>query len=283
MEMKKSLRHKKIARLLKNKWLVSLFTLGFIVGITALKETYAWFGSSDDRKNSFVGTQLAVEIDEVFTPNKEWQPGEKTTKEVRIKNIGSSTAFVRVSLYEFLASFQVDITDQTGNGNLKTVAAAILPALDETNTDTWEAAAKNHGTYTNSGKNYVADAALISDPLNKIGMYEYANPAREKTALKYLDLNFAKAFTTTAPSTLGKNWVYEDHYFYYLSPLKSGELSEPLIDSVTLSDMLPNQYKGALYKLKVYMDAHDLTQSLVSEWQLNQNGKVYPLIAGQLK
>lgn len=283
METKKKLRYKKINYLLKNKWFVTLFTLGFIVSVTALSETYAWFESSDNRKNSFEGTKLVAEIDEIFTPNKEWQPGSTTTKEVRIKNVGPATAFVRVSLYEFLASFQIDVTDQTGNGNLKTVATAIQPSLDEANTDTWEIAAKNHGTYTSIGENYVTDSALISDPLNKTGMYEYNSSEREKSALKYLDLNFSKTFEATIPNETGKKWVYENGYFYYLSPLKSGELSEPLLDSVTLSDTLSNQYKGALYKLKVYMDAHDLTQPLINEWQLDQKGKVYPLLVDQLK
>ncbi|WP_348921024.1 BsaA family SipW-dependent biofilm matrix protein [Enterococcus rotai] len=274
---------KKIINLLKKKWVVFLFTFVFIASAIALKETYAWFMSSDNHTNSFVGTELVAEIDEVFTPNKEWQPSSTTTKEIRIKNIGSTTTFVRISFYEFLASFQIDLTDQIGNGNLKTVTAAIMPNLDEANTDTWEIAAKNHGTYTSAGKNYITDEVLVSDPLNKVGMYEYNSAEREKTALKYLNLNFSKAFEATVPSVTEKKWLYEKGYFYYLSPLQSGELSEPLLDSVTLSDKLPNKYKGALYKLKVYMDAHDTTQSLIDEWQLEKNGEVYPLLVGQLK
>lgn len=262
---------------------MGLLTTTFIVGITAFSGTYAWFNSSDNRVNTFKGTKLTAEIDEVFTPNRNWQPGSTTTKEIRIKNSGQATSFVRVSLYEFLATLQVDNTDQTGNGNLKTVSAPTQPVLDEQDTDTWVKAAENHGTYANTGNYYVADTAIVSDPINKTGMYEYNSLERVKTILNYITLNFADTFKETPPNELGKNWVYENGYFYYLKPLQSGELSEPLLKSVMLSNGLPNNYKGMLYKLKVYMDAHDLTQPLIDEWQLDKNGKVYSLLAEQLK
>lgn len=271
----------------RNRKNIRSIRLGVVIAILlmflSIGGVYAWFTASDTHTNSFKGTQLIAEIDEVFMPNNNWQPGETTTKEVRIKNTGESSAFVRVSLYEFFLNLQIDVTDQTGNGNLKTSEKIIKPTVDEENIDTWKPAAEGHGTYTKGKTNYIADRALVSDPKGKIGMYEYNSPEREKSVLRYLTLNFSESLKETSPSKPSKKWVYENGYFYYLIPLQPGEESEPLLKSIALSDSIPNKYKGSLYKLKVYMDAHDQTLPLVDSWKLDKNGAVYPLIHNQLK
>lgn len=253
-----------------------------VVGV-GLGITYAWFTASDKVANAFEGTQLVAEIDEVFIPNEQFKPGEKTTKEIRVHNTGETPAFVRLSLYEFFLSLQIDVTDQIGNANLKTVKQEVEPTVDQKNTDTWAPAATAHGTLEQKRINYVADKAIISDPKKKIGMYEYASSARKQTPLKFLTLNFSSAFKSKAPSVVAKNWIYENGYFYYLVPLQPGAESEPLMDSVSLSDATPNKYKGALYTLKVYMDAHDQTKPLADDWNLEKAGAVYSLLNPQLK
>lgn len=256
----------------------SLLTLGIVtVG------TYAWFTSTDEVTNAFEGTQLVAELDEVFQPNLDWTPGETTTKEIRVRNTGETPAFVRISIYEFFLSLQVDVTDQTGNGNLKTVDTIIKPEVDENNTDTWETAAQNHGTYTKNGKNYIANTAIVSNPTKNTGMYEYNSAERQNSVLNYVTLNFSTAFQRTTATDAAKKWVYENGYFYYLLPLEPGEESEPLLDSVTLSDEFPNSYKGSLYKLKVYMDAHDQTKPLLDEWHVDKTGSLYSVLEQQLK
>lgn len=279
--MKKAREKKKQpARLLFPRKGVTASTVFFLV-LCTIGVTFAWFTSSDKRTNAFKGTQLVAEIDEVFTPPTKWKPGETTIKEIRVKNSGQVSAFVRVSLYEFLASFEVETSDQTGN--LKTVPSPINPTLDEQETKTWEAAAKAHGTYTKESKHYVTKDVLMSDPETQTGMYEYKGTEREKTALKYITLNFSDALKETVPTTTSKSWVYEKGYFYYLSPLQPGEESKPLLTSESLSSTIPNQYKGSLYKLKVYMDAHDQTKPLLDEWQLENGSKVYHNLEQQLK
>ncbi|MTD38339.1 hypothetical protein GIX45_06835 [Erwinia sp. CPCC 100877] len=239
--------------------------------------TYAWFISADSEKNKFEGTSLVAEITEVFTPNYEWQPGEETTKIVSVTNTGETPAIVRLSLYEFFLSFQIDVTDQTGNGNLKESEKAITPSVDANNTDTWAPAATAAGTFTHNGHNYIAAEAIISGESDR---YEYNNVARDTTApLKYLTLNFSSNFKTSIPPAGSqKYWIYENGYFYYSDILQPGEESAPLLDSLTLSKHLPNKYKGSLYKLKIFMDAHDATPVLTDAWGVKSGGDVFQML-----
>lgn len=260
-----------------------LLISGVIISLLYLTNTLAWFSSSDYAVNNFKGSHLSAEISETFSPNNKWQPGQPTIKEVRVKNIGEKTAFVRVSLYEFLLSFQIDVTDQTGNGNLKTVKQPNQPEVDYSNTDTWKNAAENQGTYDKDNSYYVANKAIISDPENRLGMYLYKDANRKNTALNFVSLNFSDSFKETIPDSIEKSWVYQNGYFYYLKPLEPGLESEPLLNSVTLSDSIPNKYKGSLYKLKVYMDAHDLTTPLLDGWNIDSNSELYSILKSQLK
>lgn len=247
------------------------------------KLTFAWFSSDDERNNNFASTQLLAEIDEVFTSNQEWSPKGTTIKEVRVTNTGATDAFVRLSLYEFLLTLQVDTTDQTGNGNLRRVSAPITPEAQLNETSTWEQAAKQHGTFTQGSKHYVVETAIVPDPAKQQGMYPANRPPVTQGPLEYIKLNFSSFLQEKIPSEPSKAWVYEAGYFYYLQPLASGETSEPLLDSVTLSASYPNRYKGSLYKLKIYMDAHDLTEPLLEEWRISTTGSVYPVLKKQLK
>lgn len=254
-----------------------------IISLSAFVGTFAWFTSSDYRANAFEGTHLVAEIDETFTSKTKWEPGEETTKEVRVRNTGDSPAIVRVSLYEFLLTFQIDYTDQTGNANLKTVTQSLSPEVDSTNTDTWEPSATAKGTYKSGSIYYVANQAWVSDPKNQTGMYEYEGAAQQEAPFKYIALNFTEQLNTTVdPNASTDYWLYDSGYFYYSRILQPGEITEDLLKSVTLSDTIPNQYKGALYKLKVYMDAHDVTSPVLSAWNLSKGSPAYTLIENQL-
>lgn len=265
--------------LLKKKNKRVLLALSFF-GFILLGSTYAWFTSADSITNSFQGTQLAAEIDEVFEPPKAWEPNQQVTKDVRVKNTGKAPALVRVSLYEFFLSFQVDVAG--GTGNLKTVPNPVQPAVDEQDTSTWQAATAG-GTFTRESKHYPAKTAIIPDPLTGSGKYMYGSSTRPNTALASITLNFSTAFRPTPPATGStKYWLYEDGYFYYSEVLQPGEASEPLLNSLRLAAAVPNQYKGALYKLKIYMDAHDTTATVSNEWQVTPGGAVAKMLEGKV-
>ena len=273
----------KRSSLLFSKWTMGLI-VAVAVSLAAFVGTFAWFTSSDQIANAFEGTHLVAEIDETFSPKVDWQPGEDTTKEVRVKNTGDSPAIVRLSLYEFLLNFQIDVTDQTGNANLKTVDQSVSPEVDGKNTDTWYLAAKGKGTYKNNSTYYVANQAWVSDPTKQTGMYEYEGALQNEAPFKYITLNFTGNLKTTvdAPAT-NDYWLYDSGYFYYSRVLKPGEITDDLLKSVTLSESIPNQYKGALYKLKVYMDAHDVTSPVLSAWSLSKGSPAYALVESQIK
>lgn len=253
------------------------------VSLCIISGTMAWFSSSDYVTNNFEGTHLQAEINETFTAKNNWDPGEEQTKEIRVKNTGEVSAFVRVSLYEFLVNFEVDVKDQTGNGNLKQVPQLIQPELDDNDTDTWETAAKNHSTYTKDSSHYVANTAWVSDPVNRTGMVEYGDEKREELPFKYMQLNYSEKIETQVNLT-SKNdyWLYDKGYFYYSRSLDPGETTENLLNSITLSEKIPNKFKGSLYKMKIYMDAHDETQPIIGSWGLSSGDTAYTLINSQL-
>ncbi|GGD02997.1 BsaA family SipW-dependent biofilm matrix protein [Enterococcus wangshanyuanii] len=280
MDLKKKNRKKKSSKSSvwnsrRMKFFITFAMFCFVI----LGSTYAWFISVDSKENRFEGTRLLAEITEVFTPQSNWQPGEETSKIVSVTNTGETPALVRISLYEFLLTFQVDMTDRVGNGNLKESNTIVDPRVDVNDTDTWKLASNDGGTYTKDGKHYLASAAIVSDPKNGTDMYEYNSSTRPDTPLKFLSMNFSSAFKETAPSDgMRKYWLYENGYFYYSEVLQPGEESEPLINSVTLSSLLPNKYKSSLYKLKVFMDAHDTTSVLFSSWGVENNSDVYKML-----
>lgn len=257
--------------------LLALFSLFSFIG------TFAWFTSADNVSNKFDGGKLIAEIDETFIPNEKWEPGEETEKQVRIANTGDIPTFVRVSLYEFILNFEVDLEDQTGNANLKTVDQAKRPEVDVDNTDTWKPAADGKGTFKHNNQYYVANQAWVSDPKNKKDMYLF-DQLRVDPPKKYITLGFStKIRFNVDPNPTSDYWLYSNGYFYYSRPLKPGEKSDDLLKNMTLSDSIPNKYKGSLYKLKIYMDAHDVTAPVTSAWELQPGEEAYKLLENQLK
>lgn len=289
MALKKNPRKRKITLLKKIRsnlfpHKIFLFFVVFGVSLVTLIGTFSWFTSSDKNVNAFEGTYLVAQIEETFMPKKDWNPGEQVTKEVRIVNTGDTPAIIRVSLYEFLLNFQLDMTDQTGNGNLKKVQQAVSPYVDDKNTDTWAKAAQAQGTYNQGTSYYVANNAWVSDPDKKTGMYEYNGKRNDSEPYKYIKLNFTDQIKINVDSDKKEDyWLYENGYFYYSRPLQPGESSIDLLKSVTLSQSIPNSYKGALYKLKVYMDAHDTTAPVLDTWSLTKESPAYTLVESQLQ
>lgn len=256
--------------------LVSVAALFFIFDYT-----FAWFTSTDSVKNSFAGTHLVAEIKEVFKPNDAWGPGQQTEKKVSIKNTGDTDAFVRVSLYEFLLSFQIDLSDQIGNGNLKRVDNEQTPIVNADDTNTWLPAAQSNGTFKNKADYLIAEKAWVSYPEKRQGMYQYLDPTRNATPFQYMILNFSDNVTTQIINSQNY-WLYEDGYFYYSKLLKPNESTTNLLEGISLSDTVPNKFKNALYQMKVYMDAHDVTAPVIDSWNLSENSKAYQVLINQL-
>ncbi|MTD38397.1 hypothetical protein GIX45_07125 [Erwinia sp. CPCC 100877] len=276
---KKTKFHRKKSKV-SNKLLIAVSAFLFS-GLMVLGSTYAWFVSEDDRTNHFVGSRLSAEIVEDFEPNFEWSLGTKVKKVVQVKNTGDVPAFIRLRLYEYLLLFKIDVTDQTGNGNLAVSASEIQPLVKQENPQTWTAAANAGGTYQYKNNYYIAKQAVV--PKNEADSYKWQDSQREQSALHWLSLNFPANIYTKKPTGATKNyWLYQDGYFYYSELLQPNEMTEPLLQSVHLRLDAPNKFKGALYKLEPVMDAHDATRVLLSSWNIQSSSPAYELYSGQL-
>lgn len=245
--------------------------------------TYAWFTSEDSKRNNFLGSSLSAEIVEEFEPEFEWQPGLTTKKVIQVKNTGDVSAFVRISLYEYLLTFKVDTTDQTGNGNLATSLKEVLPVVDQKKTESWQPAALAGGTYAHENQNYIAQKAIVPNILTGTEMYKFKDSSGQQPDLRWFQLTFSdNVYDSAPPLGTKKYWLYQDGYFYYSELLKSNEVSVPLVKNVRLRLGAPNKYKGSLYQLNPVMNAHDGTKELLSAWNIGTSGKIYTLYQDQL-
>lgn len=254
----------------QNKTLLAIFSvvlsLFLIVG-----STYSWITYSDEQINQSKSSRkkLSAEIKEIFTPNLQWVPGTSTEKNVSIRNNGQIPAIIRVSVYEFLAQFELDLSDRTGNGQLKIVPNSSGKDMTMSDITTWE---KGNTYKLASGKYYKASAVYKSDKKNPKTAYVY-NGNRPIEGLKYLTINFNDDSIyndSRKPATgLGNYWYYSEGYFYYSEVLEPRESTQPLIRKVTLDKRLPNKYKGSFYQLVPVMDAHDSTKALMKDWKIS--------------
>lgn len=267
----------------KENKIIALLGLFLLCVFIVSYGTYAWFSSSETVTNKFQGDRLSAELTEVFDSPMSWGASDTTVKEVRVQNSGTMPLLARISLYESMLSFKIDVTDQTGNGNLITVSEAKEPQVNSEDSGTWEKAAVARGTYKQGEKYYVANKANVATIQNKKNQYKLNDTIRETSDFSFADLKFSAA-VTEEPKPTGENyWLYEDGFFYYSQILHPGEISEPLLEKVTLDVAMPNRLKGALYQLTPYMEAHDLTKVLTTEWQIKESSRAYQIYKDYLK
>ncbi|MGX7265792.1 BsaA family SipW-dependent biofilm matrix protein [Enterococcus crotali] len=281
---RRSVKYKKKARVAKRgfRLYLALFALLFS-SLLILGSTYAWFTSADSVTNKFESGRFQAELTEVFKPNLAWQPGKDTTKQIRVQNTGQSPALVRVSLYEYLLTFKIDVRDKIGNGNLITVSSEQKPVVNWKDLSTWQPASERGGTYKDGSLHYVANKAYIADQKNGKDRYKLNDPARKALPFHFIEINFSAYLNTSLPKPEVKNyWLYEDGYFYYSEVLPPGNISEPLVDNVSLSSSASNTYKGALYQLNPYLEAHDPVKTVIKEWGIGTNSLVYGLFKDKL-
>lgn len=254
--------------------------------VMVLGSTFAWYTSKDEKNNHFDGSadkkEMGIEITEKFDSPSMWSPGTSTEKKVQVENNGNVPTFVRLSLYEYLMTFKVDMNDQTGNGNLMTVDSERKPIVDPSNPENWEEVAQKGGTYLYNEKYYVASNATI--PADDNDCYHYKDPNRINSELKWFDLHFSKNLQESQPTVPTKNyWLYQNGYFYYSELLLPNEKTSALLESVSLDAKAPNRLKGAVYLLKPKADAHDESKDLFSSWNLDKGSPAYKLYEGKVK
>ncbi|MTD37497.1 hypothetical protein GIX45_02390 [Erwinia sp. CPCC 100877] len=266
-------------RLLKainqNKFFLALFSV-FLSLLLIVGSTYSWITYSDEYINQSKTNkkELSAVIAGNFTPDLQWRPGEKVDKNLAIKNNGQMPAVVRVSLYEFLAHFAVDLTDGSGNGNLKIVKTASRTNLTLQDVSTW---GKNN-TYKIAEGRYFIVADVYKSNKNDLNTAYVYKGNRPFESLNYLTIQFNEndIYNDSNKPIVGTKdyWYYKDGYFYYSEVLQPKQQTKQLITSISLAKNLPNKYKGSLYQLIPVMDAHDSTKSLLADWQIGSNSYV---------
>ncbi|MDA9471773.1 BsaA family SipW-dependent biofilm matrix protein [Enterococcus sp. 5H] len=259
----------------QNKTLLAIFSVALSLFLI-VGSTYSWITYSDEQINQSKSSRkkLSAEIEEVFTPNLQWVPGASTEKKVLIRNNGQIPVIIRVSVYEFLAQFELDMSDGAGNGNLKIVPNSSGTDMTMSDSATW----KKGNTYKlASGKYYKASEVYKSDKENPKTAYVYKGN-RTIEGLKYLKINFFDYYIysdSRQPATgLENYWFYSEGYFYYSEILEPGDRTRILIRNVSLDKNLPNKYKGSLYQLVPVMDAHDITKALMEDWKISPGSHI---------
>jgi len=261
---------KKLLKTIDQNKLFLLFFSLFLSLLVIVGSTYSWITYSDEHINTSKPNRrkLSATIDEQFTMNLQWKPGEKVEKRVAVRNNGQTPAFVKLSLYEFFLAFEIDIDDETGNGALKQVAKSSTTPIKMDDPTTW---AKGNTYKINTNSYFVANEVIKSNTQNIGTAYKY-NGVRANTTLNYLTIQFNSTAIYTVdrrPEANQKNyWYYSNGYFYYSELLQPKEISSELIQSVMLDQNLPNRYKGSFYHLVPLMEAHDNTKSLLADWNL---------------
>lgn len=250
----------------RSKPTVALFTL-FLSVLLVVGSTYSWITSQDQRVNRAKSNdrELSARIDETFKREMSWVPGKEVEKKLRVENDGETPAIVRLSLYEFLLTFENDLEDQVGNGGLKWGTTPSATQVKPDDYSTWAVG----NTYGSGTKHLTVASAIVNDRTDPNDAIVYQGTRTAPLDLLTIAFNDTKIFTGSLPPA-GTNhyWFYQDGYFYYSEVLQPQDKTVELINSVTLDRLTPNAYKGSLYHLVPVMDAHDITKSLIGDWQV---------------
>ncbi|MBP1040239.1 hypothetical protein I6N95_04350 [Vagococcus sp. BWB3-3] len=267
MAKKKRSRSKsKQKRTLKKGFMIFsiIYSLVIVIG-----STYAWVTMADERINRVETNHVAIKV-EGDQSNTVISPGTVAEKDITVRNISSSAGFVRVSLEEALLTFEIDVTDQMGNGNVKvypTVAASEIKLKD---LSTWVSG----NTYKKANNQFFkADLSLQQ-------AYDHEDPARNTTLFQYVELAFPEVFTSIQGGT--DYWLYEDGYFYYSEFLKPNQQAEILVKSIKGSQATPNIFKQTFYGLEVQAEGYSLTETSLELMGLTSSDLAYQMLMSRL-
>ena len=90
----------------KNRRLLGMLGLGFLLIALITGSTFAWFTAFDTKVNPMDTPQFGdVAIVEVFEEPESWIPGQEIIKEVGVKNLGEMDALVRIAFEELLDKY----------------------------------------------------------------------------------------------------------------------------------------------------------------------------------
>ena len=90
----------------RNRRLLGMLGLGFLLIALITGSTFAWFTAFDTKVNPMDTPQFGdVSIVEVFVAPKSWIPGQEVTKQVGVKNLGEMDALVRIAFEELLDKY----------------------------------------------------------------------------------------------------------------------------------------------------------------------------------
>lgn len=285
------MKRKKVQRLLRtahqNKLLVAIFSLGLSL-LLVVGTTFAWMIDEDEKVNRVdsANKKFDVVLQEDFQSNLTWAPGTTTKKEITAKNVGEMPAFVRLSLYEFFMSFDVNVTDEhrdtavNGNGDLHVYKGAELGTAkaDPEDPTTWVAGNRYQ---VGTDAYYKVTEAFLSDVTNTTTAYVYPTAGTRSVPLSYFQLVFesGKVFSASSlpPAGTTDYWYFEKGYFYYSEIVTPGDTTTKLLKQVELSNVYSNRYKAAQYKVHAVMDAHDLSKDLFSDWGVTNTDYAYTM------
>lgn len=93
-------------------------------------------------------------------------------------------------------------------------------------------------------------------------------PKWEKDGLdaSYLDLNFVEG-------SLGDKqgqWFKDGDYYYYIGKVAGGKFTNTLLESVTLKDTTPNEYKNKKYQVLVEAESIQVDNGAYENWTDNE-------------
>ena len=262
-------------KLIKNKLFILTITT-FLCICLLCGTTFCWFSKDTSVINSFANQDVFVNVVGSSATSVSLSPGQSVTNEVRLVNMGKTGVFVRVSLSEYLMLMDVDLSI----GNLATTGT--LTALaDPDDTGTWAAGKQITAWQMDQSKTRIP----LTDGSGSQLYFTSANFYTDQS-ISYLDSDRADAFKNYYSLTFGNvgtastdDWIYTDGYFYYSKELLPGKSTAPLLRSYSMTQSMPNTYKGALYKITASADfVPAQTAFLNGCWELPTTSTVYQVL-----
>lgn len=268
---------KKGLSLSRNKKFFGGFAVVFSL-IILINATLAWSSYSEWVKNHVQSNpeDIAVQITEKFDQGSVLSFETNTEKSVKVKNLSNRNAIIRVRFSESLLPFLMDMTDGegSGNGNLKTVSRVNESLVDPSDTTTWKSGnLLDSDTKAGSGTLYyqATDPIILEETYT--GESNRHNTSRPD-GLKFFKWTFNSALHDNPQTAVASPyWVFDGEYFYYSQVVEGGETTAiDLLESVGLSDVpIPNQYKQALYDIKIEAEGVEATTAGLETWTTDSN------------
>ena len=254
---------KRIFKICKSKYALTamalIYTFAMVMG-----GTFSWITSSDTALNQFETGRLSTQISETFIGTEQWRPGQTVGKLIKVRNTGDSESIVRVSLNEFLLSFEYDLA-KGGSGNLRVFKSAATVVVDRRFPATWA-----------TGQTYEAGASAYYKAATAVSALEFGMDVAQRTDnLQYFTVVFGDHVydsTTIAskPPAVTDYWYFENGWFYYSRVLSGIDtLTEPLVKAVKMANEVSYNCQSSLYAMTVIHEAITPYEDALTDWTAN--------------